>query len=114
MLTLDQLSKLGDIYTFVKNTPLAGSHSEIGMRDVYIGKQADAMAHLAIIMSQALSASMQLLFLDCIRETFESDGGVSYRPHLKTIIEMQTDLLKDLPDVPQNYHHRSCGVLFNN
>ena len=72
------------------------------------------MAQLFFVIKQNLTAKMQLLFIDDIRESIESHGGHAYgtKNCLNAIIEIQSELAKSLPDVGQNYETRSPIDLF--
>ena len=83
------------------------------MNEFYIGKQAEAMSYLSIIINQDLSPKMQLLYIDNLREYFDCDTAKNYIPSLQKIIDIQTHLVKNLPDVEQNYHKRGISKLFN-
>ena len=114
MLTQDQLKHLGVIYDFVLNNPFPNFHSEKGrMKNIYLSKQSDTLAHLAIIISCNLSAKMQLLYLDKICEAFDCDGKELYLDHLNTIINFQKGIVSSLPEITQNYEGRSELELFN-
>ena len=111
MLTQDQIWKLEGLYAFVIND----SPDPFPEKGLCIGKKAEALAYLAIIVHRELSAKAQLFYIEKLRENFERDGGQHYvnSSYLKMIIEMQKTLVKSLPEDEQKYHYLSLLEIHN-